>query len=147
MLPLITLKTAKSLHCLFFFLFLGSIFAVLISTLSMITKIGLLLIVCRLGLRYFKKQISLNHPLSIIGLARTNSGIWTVVLTNQQIVYGALKGSSYVSNFILILNFLTEQNLRLTTIIVKASVGAQAFRQLLANIRNTKLEGNYSAQG
>jgi hypothetical protein len=134
--PLINLHASRKLLLLILCLMIGTLYSLLSNSLSVPWKAIIFLILCLQVYPYVKKQIRLAHPESILGISKSNSAFWTLQLRNNEILYAFLNASSLATNFLLVLNFTVEGKRKMTAVIIKDTVGEQAFKQLSAQVRH-----------
>jgi hypothetical protein len=123
-------------YCFFLALTLVmSVVVVIALSVSMLFKALLAGLVMAYGWMIYRRYALLRSPLSIIGFAKLENGKWQVS-TRVDHTEAVLKGDSTVTSLVTILRFqFPGRRLPVASIIMRDSLNAEAYRQLIATLR------------
>lgn len=119
-------------------MFVGSFYLLLFwliiyCTLVWYIKISLLLIVLRTGQQHYKRQFDPDSVERIRTFWQNPDGYWRLQ-TNQQTLYAELLPRHFVTQFLIIMNFRTEESQKISLALLPGNIGAENYRRLLVQL-------------
>lgn len=134
MFPILKIQYSKKLLYFAMFLYSSAGIATMMSAIPWYCKLAFLLLLMTNARLYFVRHIFLTDHRAVIAIWQPNPAFWSLQMANQQIVNAYLLPNNLVTHFLTVLNFKSEDNLRLTVIITPESVEQDAYRKLLAHL-------------
>jgi len=115
-------------------------FAVLIIDIFPLWVKGLVSVIIVASLYYyFRLHYFSNLKKSIMSIQLDSTNNWYLTSTNNRKIAASLLPSSFISNILIILNYIDINNRKFNIIITSDSLSKSEFRRLRVRLKNTKL--------
>jgi hypothetical protein len=138
MLAPIVIKSSRTLSLMTLLLYIGAEVALLLSTVAWYGQLLLTGLLIMQAQNYLRRHIWLRDHESVVALACSSSGLWSLQLANSALKFADLRPTSFVTHFLIILLFITEDQRRISVIITRNSIGFQPFRRLLIHLHHNR---------
>ena len=103
---------------------------IIISSNSFFVTALLLLLVLSSYLYYYRWHVTQSLVKSIIRIKLNSAGDWSLITAQNKLIKATLQPTSFLSKYLLILNFCSLGNKKYTVLIPKGRVNPSDFRRL-----------------
>lgn len=138
MLTIIEINPSKKLFLFALTIYLSTALIILLASLNWFIKILLILFLLTNGKKYFKQKILLTNYFSIRAFWKSSEDFWFLKQKCGETLCAFLKNNSLVTQFLLVLNFYTEERKSVSVIITPESIGRSNYRRLLGHLYHSK---------
>lgn len=132
-----TIKPSLKLFWFSVSLYTGAGIAMLVCGLPLVLKVAFLFLLSSSAKLYFNRYIFLNDPRSVVSFWKNSDGFWFLRQSNMHVRSVILQKTSFITRFLTVLHFYTENRERLFVLLTPESIGLQDYRRLIVLLRHS----------
>lgn len=108
---------------------------IMIASNSFVVTVLLLLIALSSYFYYYQWHVTQSLVKSIVKIKLSSTGEWSLINSQNKLIKVALQPTSFLSKYLLILNFYSLRNKKYTVLISKGRVNPNDFRRLKVRLK------------
>lgn len=129
-LTLIAIKPATKLICVISVFYILTVLLIFCCDIVWFCKVPLSVIVIIYFRIYSQRHLFLTSSRAVISIWKTSDGFWSLQLANSRVLFANLRFPSFVTRYISILKFFTEERRIVFVILTPECVGKQEYSKL-----------------
>lgn len=128
----ISIKPSNQLILLIILVYMTTTILILLCGLTTWLKFALVTIIFINAKYYAKRNLLQTSKNAVLEFWRTDEGFWCLQFGNSQTLFAFLKPPSFVTQFLMILKFSTENRQKIFIILTPNCIGKDNYRRLIS---------------